>query len=121
MAAWDGVVERAIPKADTTSLADIAVQRRDLTERARSGKLNLVDLAEGTFTITNLACTALMHSMPSCDAAGLPFSRLAESGIACGTRGMVSLDCLMLTMTLSSDHRGGWRPGRASGGSRSKL
>ena len=36
---------------DSTSLADIAVQRRDLTERARSGKLKPADLADGTFTI----------------------------------------------------------------------
>ena len=34
-----------IPRSDSTSLADIAVQRRDLTERPRSGKLKPADFA----------------------------------------------------------------------------
>src|SRR5688572_14101971 len=54
MAVKDGVVGAVIAKADTTSLADIAVQRKDLTERARDGKLKPADLSGGTFSITNL-------------------------------------------------------------------
>src|SRR5437762_13656419 len=54
MAVKDGVVGAVVARADTISLAEIAVQRRDLTERARNGKLKPADLADGTFTITNL-------------------------------------------------------------------
>ena len=54
MAVTDGVVGAVIPKADSTSLADISVQRRDLAERARGGKLKPSDVANGTFSITNL-------------------------------------------------------------------
>ena len=54
MAVTDGVVGAVIPKADRATLADIALQRRDLTERARSGRLRPADLVGGTFTITNL-------------------------------------------------------------------
>jgi len=54
MAVTDGVVGAVIPKADSTPLADISVQRRDLAERARGGKLKPSDVANGTFSITNL-------------------------------------------------------------------
>src|SRR5436190_3655718 len=54
MAVKDGVVGPVIPKADTTSLGDIAAQRKELTDRARDGKLRPTDLTGGTFTITNL-------------------------------------------------------------------
>ena len=54
MAVDDGVVAPVIRNADKADLAEIAVQRRDLTERARSGKLRPADLAGGTFTISNL-------------------------------------------------------------------
>jgi pyruvate dehydrogenase E2 component (dihydrolipoamide acetyltransferase) len=54
MAVDDGVVAAVVANAHTATLADIARQRRDLTERARNGRLRLADLAGGTFTISNL-------------------------------------------------------------------
>src|SRR5207302_2466601 len=50
----DGVVAAVIPNAHTASLAEIATQRRDVAERARAGKLRPADIAEATFTISNL-------------------------------------------------------------------
>ena len=43
-----------INKADDGDLGDIAVQRRDLTERARTSKLTPADITGATFTISNL-------------------------------------------------------------------
>ena len=54
MAVEDGVVTAVIPKANTTGLAQIAVQRRDLTERARANRLRPADISGATFTISNL-------------------------------------------------------------------
>src|SRR5262249_25503407 len=54
MAVEDAVVVGVLNKADTGELADIAVQRRDLTERARAGKLTPADITGATFTISNL-------------------------------------------------------------------
>src|SRR5271165_6487701 len=44
-----GVVAPVIHNANQIDLGEIAVQRRDLAERARGGKLNPADIAGGTF------------------------------------------------------------------------
>src|SRR6202007_740640 len=54
MAVDDGVVAPVIAKADKTDIAQIASLHKDLTERARAGKLRPQDLSGGTFTISNL-------------------------------------------------------------------
>jgi pyruvate dehydrogenase E2 component (dihydrolipoamide acetyltransferase) len=105
MAVKDGVVGAVIPKADTTSLADIAVQRRDLTERARSGKLKPADLADGTFTITNLGMygiDAFNAIIAAPQAAILAIGRISDRVVPVNGQPGIRP---MLTMTLSSDHR----------------
>jgi pyruvate dehydrogenase E2 component (dihydrolipoamide acetyltransferase) len=105
MAVKDGVVGAVIPKADSTSLADIAVQRRDLTERARSGKLKPSDLADGTFTITNLGMygiDAFSAIIATPQAAILAIGKIADRVVP--VNGLPGIRP-MLTMTLSSDHR----------------
>src|SRR3989449_1300804 len=54
MAVQDGVVGAVIPNADKTGITEIASQRKELTDRARNGRLRPGDVAGGTFTITNL-------------------------------------------------------------------
>ncbi|HKB98015.1 MAG TPA: dihydrolipoamide acetyltransferase family protein [Terriglobales bacterium] len=109
MAVDDGVVAPVIHNASNAALAEIAVQRRDLTERARSGKLRPADIAGGTFTISNLgmfgvdAFTAII--IPP-QAAILAVGRIAERVVPVS----VGLDSRpgvrpMMTLTLSSDHR----------------
>ena len=105
MAVKDGVVGAVIPKADSTSLADIAVQRRDLTERARSGKLKPSDLADGTFTITNLGMygiDAFSAIIAGPQSAILAIGRIADRVVPVNGQPGIRP---MLTMTLSSDHR----------------
>src|SRR5205814_9791199 len=50
----NAVVTAVIPRADRANIGDIAVRRRELTERAQAGKLQPADIAGATFTISNL-------------------------------------------------------------------
>ena len=54
VAAPSGLVVPVIQSCDRKSIAEIAAERADLVERARSGKLKREDLEGGTFTISNL-------------------------------------------------------------------
>jgi pyruvate dehydrogenase E2 component (dihydrolipoamide acetyltransferase) len=54
MAVEDGVVAPVVTNAHTAPLSEIAKLRRELTERARAGRLRMIDLTGGTFTISNL-------------------------------------------------------------------
>ena len=105
MAVKDGVVGAVIPNSNSTSLADIAVQRRDLTERARAGKLKPADLTGGTFTITNLGMYGIdsfSAIIVTPQAAILAIGRIADRVVPVdGKPGIRPI----LTMTLSSDHR----------------
>src|ERR1039458_9030390 len=88
-----------------SELGGIAVQRRDLAERARGGKLRPGDIAGGTFTISNLgmfgvdAFTAII--IPP-QAAILAVGRIADRVVPVDGRPGIRP---MMTLTLSSDHR----------------
>jgi len=109
MAVDDGVVAPVIHNAANSTLAEIAVQRRDLTERARGGKLRPADIVGGTFTISNLgmfgvdAFTAII--IPP-QAAILAVGRIADRVVPVGA-GPEARPAVrpMMTLTLSSDHR----------------
>ncbi len=109
MAVDDGVVAPVIHNAHLAALGAIAVQRRDLAERARTGKLRPADLAGGTFTISNLgmfgvdAFTAII--IPP-QAAILAVGRIADRVVAVGAGSDARPGIRpMMTLTLSSDHR----------------
>jgi pyruvate dehydrogenase E2 component (dihydrolipoamide acetyltransferase) len=50
----NGLVVPVVRGADRLSVQEIAAVRADLVSRARDGKLQLADLEDGTFTISNL-------------------------------------------------------------------
>jgi pyruvate dehydrogenase E2 component (dihydrolipoamide acetyltransferase) len=105
MAVSDGVVTAVIRNADTAKLNEIAIQRRDLTERARAGKLRAADIAGATFTISNLG----MYQIDSFSAIIIPPQAgiLAVGGIAdrvVAINGKAAIRPMM-TVTLSCDHR----------------
>jgi pyruvate dehydrogenase E2 component (dihydrolipoamide acetyltransferase) len=109
MAVDDGVVAPVIHNASNATLAEIAVQRRDLAERARGGKLRPADIAGGTFTISNLgmfgvdAFTAII--IPP-QAAILAVGRIADRVVPVGVGPEAHPGVRpMMTLTLSSDHR----------------
>jgi pyruvate dehydrogenase E2 component (dihydrolipoamide acetyltransferase) len=108
MAVNDGVVVGVIHNADRGDLADIAVQRRDLTERARTGRLTPADITGATFTISNLGMyqvdqftAIIVPPQAGILAVGAVTDRVVPmpgAVIPIGVRPM-------LTLTLSCDHR----------------
>jgi pyruvate dehydrogenase E2 component (dihydrolipoamide acetyltransferase) len=105
MAVEDGVVVAAIPGANTKKLGEIAAMRRDLTERARAGKLRPADITGATFTISNLgmyqveAFTAIIVAP---QAAILAVGRISDRVVPVDGKPGVRP---MMTLTLSCDHR----------------
>ncbi len=109
MAVDDGVVAPVIHNAHKAEMGEIAVQRRDLTERARGGKLRPADIAGGTFTISNLgmfgvdAFTAII--IPP-QAAILAVGRIADRVVPVGVGPEAHPGVRpMMSLTVSSDHR----------------
>jgi pyruvate dehydrogenase E2 component (dihydrolipoamide acetyltransferase) len=109
MAVNDGVVAAVLPHADTAAIADIAVRRRELTERARTNKLQPADLTGATFTISNLGMyqvdqftAIIVPPQAGILAVGAIANRVVpiegEDGVGIGVRPTI-------TITLSCDHR----------------
>lgn len=101
----DGVVAAVIPNAHTASLAEISVQRRDVAERARAGKLRPADIADATFTLSNLGMYQVDQFsaiITSPQAAILAVGRIADRVVAVQGQPAVRP---MMTLTVSCDHR----------------
>src|SRR6516164_10409237 len=105
MAVTDGVVGAVIPNADSALLPSIAHQRKELTERARGGRLKPSDVTGGTFTITNLGMynvDAFNAIIPPPQAGILAVGRIADRVVALNGQPAVRPT---MTLTLSGDHR----------------
>src|SRR5580698_5836832 len=101
----DGVVAAVIRHAHTASLSDIATQRRDVAERARAGKLRPADIADATFTISNLGMyhvDQFSAIITPPQAAILAVGAIADRAVA--VKGGPAVRPMM-TVTLSCDHR----------------
>lgn len=105
IAVEEGVVAPVIRQADRLELGAIAQQRTGLAERAREGRLRPSDLANGTFTLSNLG----MFDVDSFTAIIIPpqsgilaVGRIADRVVVANGGPVVRP---MMTMTLSSDHR----------------
>jgi pyruvate dehydrogenase E2 component (dihydrolipoamide acetyltransferase) len=105
VAVEEGVVAPVLHKANISKIEEIAVRRRELTERAKAGRLQPADIAGGTFTISNLgmygvdAFTAII--VPP-QAGILAVGRAGDRVVAVDGRATVRP---MITLTLSTDHR----------------
>jgi pyruvate dehydrogenase E2 component (dihydrolipoamide acetyltransferase) len=105
MAVKDGVVGAVIHKADSAKLAEISTQRKELTERARAGRLRPADITGGTFTLSNLGMykvDAFSAIITSPQAAVLAVGRISDRVVPVDGKPGIRP---MMTMTLSSDHR----------------
>ena len=101
----DGVVAAVIPNADTAQLHEIAIQRREMAERARDGKLRPSDIAGATFTISNLGMYRVDQFsaiITPPQAAILAVGAIADRVVAVDGKPAVRP---MMTFTLSCDHR----------------
>ena len=105
MAVKDGVVGAVIHKANTLQVGEMSEQRRELTERARAGRLRPADISGGTFTLSNLGMykvDAFTGIITPPQAAILAVGRISDRVVPVeGKPGIRP----MMTMTLSSDHR----------------
>jgi pyruvate dehydrogenase E2 component (dihydrolipoamide acetyltransferase) len=101
----DGIVAAVIPNAHSISLPEMSIQRRDVSERARAGKLRPADIADATFTISNLGMyqvdqfSAIITPPQS---AILAVGNIADRVVAVNGQPAVRP---MMTLTLSCDHR----------------
>jgi pyruvate dehydrogenase E2 component (dihydrolipoamide acetyltransferase) len=101
----DGLIVPVLRSAEQKSVRQIARESRDLTERARAGKLKQSEIEGGTFTVSNLG----MFGIPSFSAVVNP----PEPGIlavgAAAKRPVVRDDRVeirsIMAVTLSVDHR----------------
>ncbi|MGP0018054.1 MAG: dihydrolipoamide acetyltransferase family protein [Candidatus Sulfotelmatobacter sp.] len=101
----DGVVAAVVANAHTASLAEIAIGRRDVAERARAGKLRPADIAGATFTISNLGMYQVDQFsaiITPPQAAILAAGRIADRVVAVQGQPEVRP---MMTLTVSCDHR----------------
>ena len=105
IAVKDGVVAAVIPHAHLATVAEIAMQRRGMTERAHAGRLRPADIADATFTISNLGMYQVDQFSaiitPS-QAAILAIGSITDRVVAVGGEPAVRP---MMTLTLSCDHR----------------
>jgi pyruvate dehydrogenase E2 component (dihydrolipoamide acetyltransferase) len=105
IAVHDGVVAAVIRDAHVATLAEIAVQRHDLSERARAGKLRPSDIADATFTISNLGMYEVDRFsaiITPPQAAILAVGAIADRVVAVDGKPAVRP---MMSLTLSCDHR----------------
>jgi pyruvate dehydrogenase E2 component (dihydrolipoamide acetyltransferase) len=105
VAVEDGLVVPVIHNADKLNIAEIAMQRQALVEKANEGKLHPQDFSGGTFTISNLG----MYNIDSFNAvlntnqaAILAFGKIADRVIPVDGQPAVRP---ALFATLTCDHR----------------
>lgn len=101
----DAVVAAVIQNAHGASLAEISTKRHELSERARAGKLRPADIADATFTISNLGMYQVDQFsaiITPPQAAILAVGSISDRVVAVEGKPAVRA---MMTLTLSCDHR----------------
>lgn len=105
MAVQDGVVAPVVHNANTATLEEIAKQRRELTDRAKAGRLRPTDFADGTFSVSNLG---MFHIDSFCaiitppQAAILAVGQIVERPVVMD--GVIVVRPIF-SLTISCDHR----------------
>jgi pyruvate dehydrogenase E2 component (dihydrolipoamide acetyltransferase) len=105
VAAPNGLVVPVIRDADRKTIQEIAADRAGLVGRARDGKLQLSDLADGTFTISNLGMFGIEQFIAVLNppqAAILAVGSTEEKPVV--RDGQVEIRPLM-SITITCDHR----------------
>ena len=101
----EGLVAAVIKDADWKSLGELAKAGRELVERARGGKLTTADMADGTFTVTNLGGSGVEAFTPIINqpqAGILGIGKIMEKPVVLG--GGIHIRSMM-TLSLVFDHR----------------
>jgi pyruvate dehydrogenase E2 component (dihydrolipoamide acetyltransferase) len=101
----EGLVAAVIRDADKQSLGDLARAARDLADRARSGRLSPDEMADGTFTVTNLGTVGVEYFTPIINppqAGILGVGKIMEKPVV--RHGGIHVRSMM-TLSLVFDHR----------------
>jgi pyruvate dehydrogenase E2 component (dihydrolipoamide acetyltransferase) len=101
----DGVVAAVIPNAHAATLPQSAKQRHEIAERARAGKLRPADIADATFTISNLGMyhvDQFSAIITPPQAAILAVGAIADRVVVVDGKPAVRP---MMALTVSCDHR----------------
>lgn len=101
----EGLIVPVIRNADRKPLKQIAAETKDLSRRAREGKLRVEEVEGGTFTITNLGTYGVDAFTPIINhgqAAILGLGRIVERPAV--YRGEIARRSMM-TLSLTFDHR----------------
>jgi pyruvate dehydrogenase E2 component (dihydrolipoamide acetyltransferase) len=101
----DGLIVPVVRATEGKSITEIAVTIRDLTQKARDGKLSVDEVTGGTFTLSNLGMFGIdtfnaIINPPECSILGV--GRTAEKPVV--EKGEVAIKPIAW-LTLSSDHR----------------
>jgi pyruvate dehydrogenase E2 component (dihydrolipoyllysine-residue acetyltransferase) len=105
VAAPSGLVVPVIRDAHRKSVLEIAADRADLVTRARAGKLQLADLENGTFTVSNLGMYGIEQFIAVLNppqVAILAVGSIEDRAVV--VEGSLAVAPTM-TMTLTCDHR----------------
>lgn len=101
----EGLVAAVIKDADKKTLGELAQAARDLADRARAGKLTPDEMADGTFTVTNLGGVGVEYFTPILNppqAGILGIGTIQEKPVV--RNGGIHIRSLM-TLSLVFDHR----------------
>jgi 2-oxoglutarate dehydrogenase E2 component (dihydrolipoamide succinyltransferase) len=111
VALWEkGLVVPVIHRAQALGLDEIADRLRDLTERARSGKLSAAEVQGGTFSISNHGVSGSLLAAPIIinqpQSAILGIGKLEKRVVAREVDGVDTIQIRsMAFVTLTIDHR----------------
>jgi pyruvate dehydrogenase E2 component (dihydrolipoamide acetyltransferase) len=102
----EGLIVPVVRQADHKSVAEIATEVNDLTTRARQGRLTPADVADGTFTVSNLGPFGIEQftAIINLSQAAILAVGATQSEPVVDEEGQVAVRPVM-RMTLSADHR----------------
>jgi pyruvate dehydrogenase E2 component (dihydrolipoamide acetyltransferase) len=100
-----GLVVPVIPGCEQRTVAEIAVARADLVDRARNAKLQVADLEGGTFTISNLGMYGVEQFIAVLNPPQAAILAVGAIEDRVAARDGAALVRPLMTMTLTCDHR----------------
>jgi pyruvate dehydrogenase E2 component (dihydrolipoamide acetyltransferase) len=102
----DGLITPVVHHCESLSLAEMAAEAKEVTERARAGRLRPEDLEGGTFTVSNLGMFGVRHFEAIINP---PQAAILTAGAVRRVPVFDASDRIvpaqLLTATISADHR----------------
>ncbi|MEM6681236.1 MAG: 2-oxo acid dehydrogenase subunit E2 [Pseudomonadota bacterium] len=113
LATPSGLVTPIIRGLETLSLQQISEQRRDLVKRGLEGKLKVLEMKGGSFTISNLGLTRIKHFTPILNAPQVALLGLGKIDQRCVPSDQDISVRAFMGLSLTADHQ--WLDGAPCG------